>query len=117
MANDSYTETTHQGWFSRIGNSIKGILVGIVLIVASIILLFWNEGRSVTEAKSLEEGIAAVVSVQSDAVNASNDGKLVHMIGEARTEETLTDEEFGTSAVALKLRRHVEMYQWKGRCY
>ena len=113
MANDSYTETTHQGWFSRIGNSIKGILVGIVLIVASIILLFWNEGRSVTEAKSLEEGIAAVVSVQSDAVNASNDGKLVHMIGEARTEETLTDEEFGTSAVALKLRRHVEMYQWK----
>ena len=113
MAEDSFTETVHTGWFSRIGNSIKGILFGILLVVISGVLLFWNEGRSVTRAKTLKEGIAAVVSVPSDVVNQANEGKLVHMMGNAATEETLSDDDFGVSAVALKLRRNVEMYQWK----
>jgi|TARA_B110000438_G_scaffold34844_1_gene34626 uncharacterized membrane protein required for colicin V production len=29
---DSFTEVSSQGWFSRIGGSIKGILVGIVVV-------------------------------------------------------------------------------------
>lgn len=113
MSQDSFTETTHTGWFSRIGNSIKGVLLGIVLVIGSGILLFWNEGRSVTQAKTLKEGLAAVVTVPADSVNQANQGKLVHMMGDAKTEETLSDDDFGVSANALKLRRNVEMYQWK----
>ncbi len=41
---DSYTEVTSQNWFSRIGESIKGILFGIIIIPVTIILLWWNEG-------------------------------------------------------------------------
>lgn len=113
MAEDSFTEVTEQSWFSRLFESIKSVLVGIVLFVAAFPLLFWNEGRAVRTAKSLAEGASAVVSVSADTVNAANEGKLVHMTGEATTAETLSDPEFGVSAPAIKLKRRVEMYQWE----
>jgi len=101
------------GWGGRLMESIKGVLVGVVLFLASFVVLFWNEGRAVKTAKALEEGAGAVVSVQADPIDAANEGKLVHMTGEATTEETLTDPDFGVSAQAIKLARKVEMYQWK----
>jgi hypothetical protein len=54
-----------------------------------------------------------VVSVPADRVDASNQGKLLHVSGEATTSETLADPDFGVSANAIHLRRVVEMYQWK----
>jgi hypothetical protein len=113
MAADQFREVTSQSWFSRIGNSIKGILVGLIFFIAAFPLLFWNEGRSVKRVKALEEGISAVVSVSSEKVDPGNEGKLVHLSGKAVTDETLTDSQFGISANALKLRRVAEMYQWK----
>jgi hypothetical protein len=113
MAEDSFTEVTEQSWFSRLFDSIKSVLLGIVLFVVAFPVLFWNEGRAVRTAKSLAEGASAVVSVSADAVNAANEGKLVHMTGEATTAETLSDPEFGVSAPAIKLKRQVEMYQWE----
>ena len=113
MAQDSFTEVTGQSWFSRLLESIKSVLLGIVLFVVAFPVLFWNEGRAVRTAKSLAEGASAVVSVPADTVNAANEGKLVHMTGEATTAETLSDPEFGVSAPAIKLNRRVEMYQWE----
>ena len=110
---DSFTETTTQGWFSRIGGSIKGVLFGILLCIIGIPLLFWNEGRAVKRYKTLKEGAGAVVAVSADKVDSANEGKLVHLSGEATTSETLQDEKYGISANALRLRRSVEMYQWK----
>jgi hypothetical protein len=109
---DSFTETTSQGWFSRIIGSIKSVLFGLVLFVVSFPLLFWNEGRAVRTAKSLEEGAGVVVSVPADAVDAGKEGKLVHLSGQATTTEVLADGEFGVQANAIKLIREVEMYQW-----
>ena len=60
---DTYAETTTKGWTTRIGESIKGILFGIVLIGLSCMLLFWNEGRAVQTTKSLNEGAGLVVDV------------------------------------------------------
>lgn len=113
MDNDSYSEVSTQGWFSRIGESIKGILFGLILFIAAFPLLWWNEGRSVERYNSLKEGQAAVISVAAEAINPANDGKLVHTQGLANTSEVLIDNEFGVSAVALKLIRQVSMYQWK----
>ncbi len=106
------TVTTKTSWFSRIGSSIKGILFGVLLVIASFPLLFWNEGRAVKQHKSLTEGAAAVISVSSDSVDSANEGALVHISGEATTDAILTDEEFNVSENAIKLRRTVEMYQW-----
>jgi hypothetical protein len=62
-----FTESTTQSWFSRIGNAIKGVLVGLVLFVVSFPLLFWNEGRAVQAYMGLAEGKNSVVSVPADA--------------------------------------------------
>ena len=107
---DSFTETTTQGWFSRIAGAIKGILFGFILIAISIVLLFWNEGRSVKRYKTLNEGAGAVVSVPSSKVGAENEGKLVHMTGEASTDEVLSDASFNVSINALSPLNHLLYY-------
>ncbi|MDD2599974.1 MAG: TMEM43 family protein [Kiritimatiellae bacterium] len=113
MSQDSFTEVTSQSWFSRIGGAIKGVLVGLVLFVLAFPLLFWNEGRAVTTYKSLKEGGSIVATLPSDNVDAANAGRLIHVTGLADTEAVLTDPVFNVSVKALKLKRSVEMYQWK----
>jgi len=51
---DQVTEVTREGWFSRIVGSLKSVLVGLVLFLASFPLLWWNEGRAVQTARSLD---------------------------------------------------------------
>ncbi len=113
MSDDSYTEVTNQSWFSRIGGAFKGIMFGFILFVIAFPLLFWNEGRAVKTYKTLKEGGGAVISVLADQVASKNEGKLIHLTGKATTEDILTDSVFGVSDNALRLRRNVEMYQWK----
>ncbi|MCP5537341.1 MAG: TMEM43 family protein [Akkermansiaceae bacterium] len=110
---DSFTETVTTGWFSRIGSSIKGILVGIIMIIIAFPVLFWNEGRAVKTRKDLDQGAKECLSVNAATVDKGNEGKLVHISGKATTQGALIDEKFGVTAEALKLRRKVEMYQWK----
>jgi hypothetical protein len=110
---DTYTEVTRTSWFSRIKNAFKGILGGFILIIGGIVLLFWNEGRTVKNKRALQEGEKAVISVTADAVNQTNDAKLIHFSGLATTQDTLTDSEFGISELAISLERKVEMYQWE----
>ena len=113
MSEDSFSEVTRESWFGRIGGSIKGIVVGLILFAVSFPLLFWNEGRAVKTYSTLKEGGGAVISVSSQSVIPGNSGKLVHMTGNADTKEILRDTAFGVSANALKLYRLVEMYQWE----
>lgn len=109
---DSYTEVTSQNWFSRIGDSIKGILFGIIVIPVTIVLLWWNEGRAVTTANSLKEGAAAVVHVAADKVDPANDKKLVHVTGDAKADGPVVDTVYGLSVPALRMVRTEEIYQW-----
>jgi hypothetical protein len=113
MAESDYTEVTTQSWGSRLVGSFKGILVGFVLIGLATWMLFWNEGRAVRRAKALTEGAGAVVSVQSDWVDAANEGKLVHLSGQAETFDILRDDTFGIAVGVIHLERKVEMYQWR----
>ncbi|MDH6234435.1 hypothetical protein M2281_005053 [Mesorhizobium soli] len=109
---NNFTKTTSVSWFERIKQSVIGALIGVLLVVGAVVLLFWNEGRAVTTARSLAEGASAVVTVSSEAISAANDGKLVHTSGTVTTDETPTDEEFGVEAKGIRLVRTVEMYQW-----
>jgi hypothetical protein len=109
---DTFSERTTTSWGSRIGESIKGVLFGIVLIGGSIAVLFWNEGRAIQTARSLAEGGKVVVDVAPDQVDPAKDGRLIHVSGNATATALLADAEFGVSAVALHLVRIAEMYQW-----
>ncbi|MBO6537787.1 MAG: TMEM43 family protein [Rhizobiaceae bacterium] len=110
---DQYTETTSVSWFGRLRRSVGGIVFGLILLVGMVMLLFWNEGRAVTTARSLAEGAGIVSSVSADVVNQANEGKLVHVAGPVETQESLTDTAFGITTSGVRLRRNVEMYQWK----
>ena len=113
MSENSFTEVSSQSWFSRIGGAFKGIVVGIVLFIIALPVLYLNEGRAVRTYKTLKEGSGQVVSIDLESIDAANDGKLVHLTGEAITTEVLSDAQFGISVNAIKLRRNVQMYQWK----
>ncbi len=79
----AYVETTSRSWRQRLGGSLRGILVGLLLAGIGICLLFWGEGRAVRRAKALKEGASTVISAPATAPLAANEGKLVHFSGEA----------------------------------
>lgn len=115
MAGSGYREVSSRSWFSRLAGSVTGMLVGLLVVLITIGVLWWNEGRAITRARALDEGLAQVVEVASDRVDAANQGRLVHLSGRAETDETLSDPVFGLAEPALKMRRVVEMYQWRER--
>ncbi|MEO1528374.1 MAG: TMEM43 family protein [Planctomycetota bacterium] len=106
------THVTEESWFGRIGGAIKGILVGGLLTIVSVPVLFWNEGRAVRTAKGLKEGAKVVIDIKPEEVNSANEGKFVHTVGETATDEILRDEEFSVEYNGVRLKRHVEMFQW-----
>lgn len=110
-----FTETTSVGWGSRLMSSIKGILIGLILIAVAVVALFWNEGRAVKRAQDLAQGRGAVVEGDVARVDPAQEGALLHLTGEATTDATLADPDFDVALTALRLRRVAEMYQWVER--
>ncbi|MBI4976859.1 MAG: TMEM43 family protein [Spirochaetes bacterium] len=110
--NDSVTEVTTQSWGSKLKSSIGSMLFGIVLFIGAFPLLWWNEGRAVGTLRSLQEMQKVVVSVEDAKALPANEGKLIHIVGSAKTADVLRDDEFGVSANAIALTRSVSMYQW-----
>ena len=106
------TVRTRKNIFTRLKESIGGIVFGLLLFMIAFPVLFMNEGRAVKTAKALTEGAAAVVSINASDTSAASDGALVHLSGQATTDEVLRDPVFGAEANALVLRRKVEMFQW-----
>ncbi len=110
---DSFTETTSQSWFSRIGGALTGVLVGLVLFIVSLVLLFWNEGRAVQTARSLTEGAGQVVEAAAGAIDPAFEGKLIHVTGPVTVQGQPADADFGVKAAGYALERKTEMFQWK----
>lgn len=109
----SFTETRKVSWFSRLKNSVIGVLIGLLLVAGMIWLLFWNEGRTIREARSLTEGADVVVSVGAGSIDAANEGRLIHVTGPVTTSSHPADMAFGVIADGVRLVRRVEMYQWR----
>lgn len=111
--NNSITETTTTGWLSRMGSSLVGVLIGIILLPCAIFLLSWNEGRAVTAATGLKRGLSTIIEVSADAVNQQNNSKLVYLNGTVSGATPAVDPWNKLSATGLvRLQRKVEMYQW-----
>lgn len=109
---DNFMEKSDSHWLGRLGSSLFGAVIGLLLFIGAFPLEIWNEGRAVAQFKALQEGEKSVISVDAATVNPANQGKLVFISGQAATDEVLTDETFGVRVNGLKLSRHVEMYQW-----
>ncbi|MBQ6925760.1 MAG: TMEM43 family protein [Kiritimatiellae bacterium] len=110
---DTFTTTTRTSYGSRLGSSLKGIGMGLVVFLVGFPVLFWNEGRAVKRTRALKEGEKNVVPVESGVIDPANEGKLVHFTGRAVTDAVLADPVFGVSVTGdLQLVRTAEMYQW-----
>ncbi len=109
----AYQETKTTGYGTRVGNSLKGILLGFILIIGATCLLWWNEGRAVKTDKMLNDAQEACVDMPNpDKKNAEFEGELVCATAMATTDEVLTDKDFGISENAIGLTRDVEYFQW-----
>lgn len=104
---DEYTHVETVGWFSRIGNSFLGVLLGIVLFFASFFVLFWNEGR-VDFSAVAKNGVEISANAPSSAAN----GKLVSTTSAITSDEVLGDNLFFKPGKYIALHRRVEMYGW-----
>ncbi len=107
------TITEHTSWWSRLKSSFFGFLISFVLVIAGLMLLAWNEHRTLKTYKGLKAAGDTVVTTAADRVDPAIDGKLVYLSAEVTSDESASDPEFGIEAPALVLRRSVEMYQWK----
>ena len=110
---DQITEVTNTSWFARLGQAVVGILFGLMFVVGSIGVLFWNEGRAIRTAQGLTEGAGIVRSVAAERVDPANDGRLIHVTGMLSTGGTVSDPDFALRVNAVRLVRHVDVYQWK----
>lgn len=110
---DQVTVTKNTSWFSRIGSAFAGVVIGLILIVACVAGLAWNEGNAVKVARGLTEGAGAVIEAGASPILPDNDQKLVHVTGPVVVTEPLADPEFGITATGVRLARKVEMFQWQ----
>lgn len=109
----AYVEKTTTSYGKRLKDSIGGIGFGFLLLIAGIVLLFWNEGRTVKTTKMLKEAQSQVVELTDlNQVDPSFEGKLVHAMGFANTTDSLYDSQFKVGVRGIALHRTAEYYQW-----
>ena len=90
-------------------------LVLLLPIFLSLLGFLWLvEGMDVSEQQSLEEGEDSFVSMPAEEVDKANEGKLLHVTGMAKSNETLVDPRFKavSASNSLRLERRAQMYQW-----
>lgn len=115
MPRNTYTVKSERSWGSKVGGSFKGMIVALVLFVAFTIELYWNEGRTVRTSGAINEARSVCVEMKDIAAQPSQyEGKLVHAIGKAETQNVLEDGNFGikTPGPAVMMSREVQYYQW-----
>ena len=106
-------KTVTLSWWTRIKNSIMGILVGVLLVLSGIVLIFWNENHSIKMELSLLEAEKAVIQAPNKPILSDNNQKLIYTTGVTSTKENLIDPLLNVELNAIHLDRVVEMYQWK----
>lgn len=109
----AYIEKTRTSYGKRLGNSLGGIVTGLLLFVGGTVLIWWNEGRAVKRDRLLKEAQGQVVEMTDiSSVDPAFEGKLIHATGLATTADSLSDSQFKVGARAIALHREVEYYQW-----
>ncbi len=110
---DTYTQKSVKTPSNRLKDAFGNILFGVILALGGMVLLFWNEGRSIKRIRVIEEGKASLVNIVSgDDMLPQNEGKLVYLSTLATTDEHLVDPLFDVNFDGIALERWVQMYQW-----
>ena len=103
-------ELTYSNWFSRIGKSIGGIIIGVVFFFGSFVLLYWNEGGA-----DLSKIAKMAVDINATKDAGSDDGKLVCINGEVSANEEIGDDMMFIPSKYLLVNREAQVYAWTER--
>src|SRR3990172_7928362 len=88
---------------SKLLGSIKGIFFGILLVIASFVVLFMNEGRT---------NYAEVAQTATTVENRSAETDFIYVTGKLDSTETLGDDLMLRDEKYLAYSRTVDMYAW-----
>lgn len=107
---DTFTRTSTKGWGSRIIDSIKGVLIGLVLFVASFVLIYWNEGRV-----DLSDIAKNAIALDPAAVTTevAHEDALASVTGDLSSDAALGDGLFLKPGEFIAYERVAEMYAWE----
>lgn len=98
-------------WFSRAKRGGRSLGAGVIFL-ASLALLFWNEGYSKRHGDALYEAADQVSEVSSAAVDPALEGKPIHLSARVSSQEGVADPFFGIKTPGVSLYREVHMFQW-----
>nr|XP_054751507.1 transmembrane protein 43-like [Lytechinus pictus] len=109
----TYSKRGDSTFVERVSNSFTGSLLGLGLVAIGLFSITVNESFAAYVSWQLDDGLRNIVPLESsEVIFTENNNKLIHVTGKLRTTEPLVDSQFGISVRAVKLRRHVQMYQW-----
>ncbi|MBP3255072.1 MAG: hypothetical protein J6M60_01075 [Clostridia bacterium] len=96
------------------GGLFGGIIIGIILLIAGTILLWWNEGNNVKNIQTVKEVTETAINVNSNSIDSKNEGKLICTSGNLEiVNEPIYDTLNPMAGIkTAKYTKVVEMYQW-----
>ncbi len=107
-----FTENVTVGLGENLLKSLKGISLGISLVIGSIYLFSYNEHRSINQTLALEEMQENIIIVDKPIYKADYENKPILISGDIEPIHPLEDDIFNVKSNGLMLERKVEMYQW-----
>ncbi|XP_071817034.1 transmembrane protein 43-like isoform X2 [Apostichopus japonicus] len=113
QADNSSVSIKNIKFLHNLSNTFAGAMTGLGLVFVAIFVLFLNETSIVVSSQRINDKLKTVAGLESiHRVLQENNNKLVYITGQLRTNQPLTDGQFGIEAHVLKLRREVQMFQW-----
>lgn len=106
---DPLIQSTTTSYGSRVLNSFKSMIIGLVLFLVSFGLLYWNEGRV---DFSLMVKKAKEINAMAPNTNPLQNGDLVFATGIFSSNEVFGDQLFLKPDKFIAVERTVEMYAW-----
>lgn len=115
MKQSTNRKTAHSGKTAKhLLKWLKEVISGILVLIAGVAVLCWNEGNGAQTRRDIREVRAAVKEVDNkvSTVNPALDGQVIYAYAPAMTDHILHDRLFGVSINAIRLFRQVAYYQW-----
>lgn len=98
-------------WFSQYWGSIT---MGAIAYLCGMLILWFNDLRSVKMDTLLSRGLNECESVDAEKITDESLGRLVHVVGQTRGATPVEDPQFTGVSVdnCLKLQSTIEVYEW-----